>query len=58
VTDNIDKKFKSVIHHHENIIKLAQQHRLVPGALPHDILDGIIFLVVEVAARKNLVLFV
>jgi predicted metal-dependent enzyme (double-stranded beta helix superfamily) len=42
VTDAIEKKFQSVVHHHENIVKSAQHHRLAPGALPHDIMDGII----------------
>jgi len=39
VTDAIEKKFESVIWHHENIVKSAQHHRLAPGALPHDVLD-------------------
>jgi ethanolamine utilization protein EutA (predicted chaperonin) len=30
VTDAIEKKFQSVVHHHENVIKLAQHHRLAP----------------------------
>jgi hypothetical protein len=47
-----------VIHHHENVAKSAQHHRLAPGALPHDILDGIIDHFVQVAKKKNLVLFV
>jgi hypothetical protein len=42
VTDAIEKKFQSVVHHHENIVKSAQHHRLASGALPHDIMDGII----------------
>jgi hypothetical protein len=42
VTDAIEKKFESVVWHHENIVKLAQHHRLAPGALLHDVLDGII----------------
>ncbi len=47
-----------MVHHHENIVKLAQHHRLAPGALPHDVLDGIINHVVQVAKKKNLVPFV
>jgi hypothetical protein len=42
LTDVIEKKFQSVVHHHENVVKLAQHHRLAPGALPHDILDEIL----------------
>jgi hypothetical protein len=30
VTDAIEKKFKSVIWHHENVVKSAQHHRLAP----------------------------
>jgi hypothetical protein len=57
VTDTIEKKFQSVVHHHENVVKLAQHHRLAPGALPRDVLDGIDHLV-QVAKKKNLVPFV
>jgi hypothetical protein len=42
VTDAIEKKFESVVWHHENVVKSAQHHRLAPGALPHDVLDGVI----------------
>jgi hypothetical protein len=56
--DAIEKKFQSVVQHHENVVKSAQHHRLAPGALPHDVLDGIISHVVQVAAKKNLVPFV
>ncbi len=58
VTDAIEKKFQSVVWHHENVIKLAQHHRLAPGALPNDVLDGIIEDVTAVAKKKNLVPFV
>ncbi len=58
VTDAIEKKFQLVVHHHENVVKSAQHHRLVPGPLPHNILDGIINHVVQVAKKKNLVPFV
>jgi hypothetical protein len=58
VTDIIEKKFQSVVHHHKNVIKSAQHHRLAPGTLPHDILDGIINHIVQVAKKKNLVPFV
>jgi hypothetical protein len=57
VTKAIEKKFQLVIHHHENIIKSAQHHWLAPRALPHNILDSIIFHVVQFAAKKNLVPF-
>ncbi len=39
-------------------MKSAQHHRLAPGALPHDVLDGINDHIVQVARKKNLVLFV
>jgi hypothetical protein len=40
------------------VVKLAQHHRLAPGALPLDVLDRIIDHVVNVAKKKNLVPFV
>jgi hypothetical protein len=58
VTDAIEKKSLSVVCHHENVVKSTQHHRLAPGALPHDVLDGIIAHVTEVAQKKNLVPFV
>ncbi len=58
VTDAIEKKFESVIWHHEYVVKSAQHHRLAPGALPHDVLDGIIEHVTAVAKKKNLVPFI
>jgi hypothetical protein len=57
VTDTLEKKFQSVIHYHKNVVKLAQHHRLAPGALPHDNLVSIIAHIVEVAVKKNLVPF-
>jgi hypothetical protein len=33
LTNAIKKKFQSVVHHHENIVKSAQHHRLAPRAL-------------------------
>jgi hypothetical protein len=47
-----------VVHHHENVVKSAQHHKLAPGPLPHDILDSIISHVLQVANKKNLVPFV
>jgi hypothetical protein len=58
VTDAIEKTFKSLVWHHENVVKSAQYHQLAPGALPHDVLDGIIEHVTIVAKKKNLVPFV
>jgi hypothetical protein len=58
VTDTIEKEFQSVIHHHENVLKSPQHPQLAPGALLHNVLDGIISHNAEVAARKNLVSFV
>jgi hypothetical protein len=54
----IKKKFQSVVHHHKNVVKLTQHHRLALGALPHDIFDSIISHVVQVADKKNLVPFI
>jgi len=31
LTDAIEKKFQSVMQHHQNIIKSAQHHRLAPS---------------------------
>ncbi len=47
-----------MVHHHKNVVKSAQHYRLAPGALPHDVLGGIIDHVVQVAKKKNLVPFV
>ncbi len=58
VTDTIKKKFQLVVHHHKHVVKSAQHHRLAPGALPHDVRDGIINHVIQVAKKKNLVPFV
>jgi hypothetical protein len=55
-----EKKLQSVVHHHENIVKSAQHHQLAPGALPQEVLDGIInhiVHIVQVAKKKNLVPF-
>jgi hypothetical protein len=49
VTDAIEKKFESEVWHHENVVKSAQHHRLAPGALPHDVFDGIIDHITAVA---------
>jgi hypothetical protein len=57
VTDAIKKKFQSMVHHQENVVKSAQKHMLAPGALPHDVLDRIISHIVHVATKKNLVPF-
>jgi hypothetical protein len=55
VTNAIEKKFQSMVHHHNNVVKSAQLHRLAPGALPHDVLDGIITHVLNITTKKNLV---
>jgi hypothetical protein len=46
------------VHHHKHVVKSVKHHLLAPGALPHDVLDGIISHVVQVAAKKYLVPFV
>jgi hypothetical protein len=51
LTDAVKKKFQSVVHHHENIVKSAQHHRLAPGALPHDVLDKILNNTLSVARK-------
>ncbi len=58
ITDAVEKKFQSVVHHHENVIKSAQHHRLAPGALPHDVLDKILYHTLSVAKKRNMVSFV
>jgi hypothetical protein len=57
-TDAVEKKFQSIVHHHENMVKSAQHHRLAPGALPHDILDKILNHTLSVARKMNMVYFV
>jgi hypothetical protein len=54
----VEKKFQSVVHHHENVVKSAQHHRLAPGALPHDVLDVILNHTLLVARKRNMVSFV
>jgi hypothetical protein len=58
ITDAVEKKFQSVVHHHENVVKSAQHHRLAPGALPHDVLDEILNHTLAVARKRNMVSFV
>jgi hypothetical protein len=57
ITDAVKKKFQSVVHHHENMVKSAQHHRLAPGALPHDVLDEILNHTLSVARKMNMVYF-
>jgi len=58
ITDAVEKKFQSVVHHHENVIKSAQHHRLAPGAHPHDVLYKILNHTLSVAKKRNMVSFV
>jgi hypothetical protein len=58
ITDAVEKKFQSVVHHHKNVVKSAQHHRLAPGALPNDVLDEILNHTLSVARKKNMVSFV
>ncbi len=58
VTDAIEKKFQSVIHHHENVAKSAQHHRVAPGVVPHNVLNGIITHIIKIAGKQNLVPFI
>jgi polyphosphate kinase len=57
ITDAAEKKFQSVVHHHENVVKSAQHHRLAPGALPHDVLDEILNHTLSMARKRNMVSF-
>ena len=56
--DSIEKKFQLVIHHHENVVKSSQHHRLVPGALPHDVLHEILNRTLTLTNKRNLVSFI
>jgi hypothetical protein len=57
LTDTIEKKFQSVVHHHKNMVKSAQHHCLAPGALPHDVLDKILSHTLSVAHKHNMMPF-
>jgi hypothetical protein len=58
LTDAIEKKFQSVVHHHKNIVKSAQHYPLALGPLPHDFLDEILNHTLSVARKRNMVSFV
>jgi hypothetical protein len=58
ITDAVEKKFQSIVHHHENVVKSAQHHQLAPGALPHDVLDEILNHTLSVARKRNMVSFI
>jgi hypothetical protein len=58
ITDAVEKKFQSMVHHHENVVKSAQHHRLASGALPHDVLDKILNNNISVAKKRNMFSFV
>jgi len=58
LTDAVEKKFQSKVHHHKNVVKSAQHHRLAPGALPQDMLDKILNHTLTVVKRRNLVSFI
>jgi hypothetical protein len=58
ITDAVEKKFQSVVHHHKNVVKSAQHHQLAPGALPHDVLDKILNHTLSVARKRNMVSFI
>jgi hypothetical protein len=58
LTNAIGKRFQLVVHHHENMVKSAQCHRLAPGALPHNVLNKILDHTLTVAKKQNLVSFV
>ncbi len=40
LTDAIKKKFQSVVHHHENVVKSMQHHLLSPGAGTVEVIAG------------------
>jgi hypothetical protein len=52
------RKFQSIVHHHENVVKSAQNCRLAPGALPLDVLDKILNHTLSMARKRNIVSFV
>jgi len=58
ITDAVEKKFQSMVHHQENVVKSAQHHRLAPGALPHDVFNEILNHTLLVAKKRNMVSFV
>jgi hypothetical protein len=58
ITDAVEKKFQSVVHHHKNVVKSAPHHRLAPGALPNNVLDEILNHTLSVARKRNMVSFV
>jgi hypothetical protein len=58
ITNVVEKKFQSVVHHHKNVVKLAHHHRLAPSALPHDVFDEILNITLSVARKRNMVSFV
>jgi hypothetical protein len=58
ITDVVEKKFQSLVHHHKNVIKSAQHHRLAQGDLPHNVLDEILNHTLSVARKRNMVSFV
>jgi hypothetical protein len=58
ITDTVEKKFQSMVHHQENVVKSAQHHRLAPGALPHDVFNEILNHTLLVAKKRNMVSFV
>jgi hypothetical protein len=58
ITDAIKKKFHSMVHHHENVFKSAQHHRLAPCVLSPDVLDKILNHALIVAQKCNLIPFV
>jgi hypothetical protein len=58
IIDAVEKKFQSVVHHHENVVKSVKHHQLAPGALPHDVLDKILNHTLSVARKRNMVSFI
>jgi hypothetical protein len=57
ITDAVKKKFQSIVHHHENMVKSAQHHCLAPRALPQDVLDEILNNT-SIARKKNMASFI
>jgi len=58
ITDAVKKKFQSVVHHHENVVKSAQHQWQAPGHFPHDVLDEILNHTLSVARKRNMVSFI
>ncbi len=58
IMDPIKKNYQSLVHHQKNFIKLAQNSRLAPGTLLHNVMFGILNHTLEVIDKNHLVSYV